>query len=116
MLDLAQRIRDLSLSKSTHRIRPTTQDDPMIRKPDISLAGALLDWEPKVELQDGLLETIEWFRRNLQRGTGPGRFRRNQPRLGDPNLSLAGGSRKPVPRTNRTLSVAGAASADATTR
>jgi UDP-glucuronate decarboxylase len=37
-------------------------DDPKKRKPDITLAKALLDWEPNVPLRDGLAKTIEYFR------------------------------------------------------
>jgi UDP-glucuronate decarboxylase len=42
------------------------QDDPKQRQPDISLAKAKLDWEPKVELEDGLKETIQYFKKLLQ--------------------------------------------------
>jgi UDP-glucuronate decarboxylase len=40
-------------------------DDPKQRKPDISLARAKLDWEPKVALEDGLVQTIAYFRKLL---------------------------------------------------
>jgi dTDP-D-glucose 4,6-dehydratase len=40
---------------------PLPQDDPRRRRPDISRAKAILGWEPKVELQDGLEATVEWF-------------------------------------------------------
>jgi UDP-glucuronate decarboxylase len=42
--------------------RPLPSDDPKRRKPDITLAKALLGWEPKVPLADGLAKTIEYFR------------------------------------------------------
>jgi UDP-glucuronate decarboxylase len=42
---------------------PLPQDDPKQRKPDISLAKAVLSWEPKVELAEGLQQTIDYFRR-----------------------------------------------------
>jgi UDP-glucuronate decarboxylase len=42
--------------------RPLPSDDPMRRKPDISLAKELLGWEPKVPLCEGLAKTIEYFR------------------------------------------------------
>jgi UDP-glucuronate decarboxylase len=44
---------------------PLPQDDPKQRKPDISLARSKLQWEPKVSLEDGLKETIAYFRKLL---------------------------------------------------
>jgi len=41
------------------------QDDPKQRQPDISLAKSKLNWEPKVNLDDGLDETIEYFRKAI---------------------------------------------------
>jgi UDP-glucuronate decarboxylase len=41
---------------------PLPSDDPMQRQPDISLARKILDWEPKVQLEEGLLKTIEYFK------------------------------------------------------
>jgi dTDP-glucose 4,6-dehydratase len=43
-----------------HIARPA--DDPQVRRPDITLARDLLDWEPRVSLRDGLARTIAWFR------------------------------------------------------
>jgi UDP-glucuronate decarboxylase len=45
--------------------KPLPADDPRQRKPDIELARKYLGWEPKVTLEDGLKETIEYFRRKL---------------------------------------------------
>ncbi len=70
MLELAETVRELTLSESPIAFVPRPQDDPMIRKPDITLAGALLGWAPQVELREGLIRTIEWFRCN-QNGPGP---------------------------------------------
>jgi len=42
-----------------------TQDDPMVRQPDISKARRLLDWQPRVSLEEGLAKTVEWFRTRL---------------------------------------------------
>ena len=43
--------------------RPLPQDDPLQRKPDITLAGEKLGWSPKIALRDGLQRTIEWFKK-----------------------------------------------------
>lgn len=61
MLELAQQIIDLTGSKSQLVFRPLPQDDPLQRKPDISLAQSELGWEPKVALQEGLKKTIAYF-------------------------------------------------------
>jgi len=65
MLELAQRVVDLSGSSSeiTFIERPT--DDPTVRQPDITLARTELGWEPTVDLDEGLKRTIEWFRSSL---------------------------------------------------
>jgi len=62
MLELAQLVLELtgSVSKIVHQ--PLPRDDPKQRRPDISLARSMLDWEPKVPLRDGLVETIAYFR------------------------------------------------------
>ena len=54
----------LELTGSTSRIvsRPALQDDPRQRRPDITLAGELLDWRPEVMRKDGLAKTVEYFR------------------------------------------------------
>jgi dTDP-glucose 4,6-dehydratase len=62
MLDLATWIRDLTDSKSEIEFIDRPVDDPAVRRPDISLAKKLLDWEPAVPVEKGLLQTIEWFR------------------------------------------------------
>ena len=61
MLELAQAVLDLTGSKSRLVFHPLPQDDPKQRKPDISLARNLLDWEPQVQLRDGLARTIAYF-------------------------------------------------------
>ena len=49
--------------------RPLPLDDPRVRQPDIGLARAKLGWEPKVQIAEGLVLTIEYFRKQLE-GTG----------------------------------------------
>jgi len=46
---------------------PLPGDDHMQRRPDISLARSELNWEPKIKLKEGLLETIEYFRGSVFR-------------------------------------------------
>lgn len=61
MLELAQLVIDLTNSKSKLVFMPLPQDDPMQRKPVIDLAKKELGWEPKVNLKEGLVKTIEYF-------------------------------------------------------
>jgi UDP-glucuronate decarboxylase len=65
ILELAEKIIALSKSKSTIIYKPLPQDDPVRRKPDISFARAALNWEPKVPLEEGLLQTIAYFKSAL---------------------------------------------------
>lgn len=52
-------------SKTSIRSLPLPPDDPLQRKPDITLAKEILGWEPKIQLEEGLSRTIEWFRNEL---------------------------------------------------
>ncbi len=61
ILELAQKVIELTGSKSKIVFEPLPSDDPMQRKPDISLAKEKLNWEPKIHLEDGLKKTIEYF-------------------------------------------------------
>lgn len=61
MLELAQQIIELTNSKSKMIFLPLPQDDPMQRKPLIDLAKKELDWEPTVQLREGLIKTISYF-------------------------------------------------------
>ena len=63
ILDFAREIIELSGSKSAIEYRPLPQDDPRVRKPDISRAQTLLGWEPKVARRDGLKSTLEYFQK-----------------------------------------------------
>jgi UDP-glucuronate decarboxylase len=65
MLQLAEKVLSLVGSKSKLVHKPLPQDDPKQRKPIIDLAKSKLGWEPKVNLDDGLKETVAYFRRTL---------------------------------------------------
>lgn len=60
--ELAENVIDLTGTKSKIVYLPLPQDDPMQRQPDISLAKKELGWEPKVQLKEGLVKTIEYFK------------------------------------------------------
>ena len=62
ILQFAQKIIELTNSKSEIVFRPLPEDDPKVRQPDITLARKLLGWEPKVGLEEGLRFTIDYFR------------------------------------------------------
>ena len=59
--ELAERVSRLTCSRAEIVCRPLPQDDPMQRRPDISLAQRLIDWRPEVSLDDGLTKTIQYF-------------------------------------------------------
>jgi UDP-glucuronate decarboxylase len=59
--ELAMEIINLTGSKSNLIYEPLPQDDPLQRQPDISLAKKELNWEPKIQLKEGLVKTIEYF-------------------------------------------------------
>ncbi|RJQ30163.1 SDR family oxidoreductase [Candidatus Parcubacteria bacterium] len=62
MLELAEKVIELTGSKSKLTFMPLPQDDPKQRQPNIELAKAKLGWEPKVNLENGLIKTIEYFK------------------------------------------------------
>ncbi|MEL7200086.1 MAG: UDP-glucuronic acid decarboxylase family protein [Pseudomonadota bacterium] len=65
MLELAEKVITLTETTSKITFKPLPQDDPRQRQPDISLAKSALDWSPTVTLEDGLKETIAYFRKRL---------------------------------------------------
>ncbi|MBI4253614.1 MAG: GDP-mannose 4,6-dehydratase, partial [Candidatus Rokubacteria bacterium] len=66
LLELAKRIIRLAGSRSEIVFRPLPEDDPKVRQPDISRARALLGWEPRVDVEEGLRLTLDWFREKLR--------------------------------------------------
>jgi UDP-glucuronate decarboxylase len=65
MRELAEKVLRLTGSKSRLVNRPLPPDDPKQRRPDITLAGTKLGWKPQVSLEDGLKETIAYFKKLL---------------------------------------------------
>ena len=63
-------VKELTGSKSEIVFQPLLQDDPVRRRPDITLAKEKLRWEPTIPLRDGLIRTIDYFRTHL--GVLPG--------------------------------------------
>jgi UDP-glucuronate decarboxylase len=68
ILEFARKIIALTGSSSKVVFKPLPADDPKQRQPDITLAKEMLDWEPKVQVDDGLMQTIEYFRSVLAAG------------------------------------------------
>src|SRR3989344_557047 len=62
MLELARKVIELTGSGSRIVFEPLPPDDPTQRQPDITLAKVKLDWAPKIELDEGLVKTIDWFK------------------------------------------------------
>jgi len=67
VLELAQKVLELTGSRSRVVHAPLPQDDPKVRRPDITRARALFGFEPQVSLEQGLEKTIDSFRRALGR-------------------------------------------------
>jgi dTDP-glucose 4,6-dehydratase len=65
VLELAELIVKITNSRSSIEFGPRPEDDPSVRRPDITLARRVLDWEPKIPLEDGLRRTAEWFAKEL---------------------------------------------------
>jgi len=63
--ELAEKIIKLTGSKSKITFEPLPTDDPAQRKPDILKAKELLKWEPKIKLEEGLVKTIDYFKKTL---------------------------------------------------
>ena len=65
IIDLAKLIVVMTGSKSKIITKPLPEDDPLQRKPDISMAKETLNWFPEIELEKGLLQTIEYFEKRI---------------------------------------------------
>jgi dTDP-glucose 4,6-dehydratase len=65
VLQFAEEIKRLTGSNAPIELKPLPEDDPKIRRPDITKARTLLGWEPHVPLDEGLTKTIDYFRRVL---------------------------------------------------
>ena len=63
----AEEIIRLTGTKSTIEYKPLPVDDPKVRQPDISRAKTVLGWEPRVDFEEGITQTIEYFRESLKR-------------------------------------------------
>ena len=59
---LAMLVKELTRATSPIEYRPLPEDDPKVRKPDIARARAMLGWEPKVPVREGLRRTIDYFK------------------------------------------------------
>jgi dTDP-glucose 4,6-dehydratase len=66
--ELAQAVIRETGSKSELRYLPLPEDDPKVRRPDISRARSLLGWEPEVPLEEGIRKTVPWFRSLVDQG------------------------------------------------
>ena len=67
ILDVATLIKEMTNSNSEITFKQLPKDDPTRRKPDITKAKKLLDWQPKTDFTDGLKKTVEWFRGELKK-------------------------------------------------
>jgi UDP-glucuronate decarboxylase len=68
MRQLAETVLELTGSKSQIEMRPLPQDDPRQRQPDIAKAKAILDWQPTIQLKEGVTRTIAYFDELLKEG------------------------------------------------
>ncbi len=62
----AEEISRITGTKSTIEYKPLPVDDPKVRQPDITRAKEILGWEPRVEFEEGIKKTIEYFKESLK--------------------------------------------------
>jgi nucleoside-diphosphate-sugar epimerase len=65
VLEIARKVQALVGAKAPIEFKPLPADDPKVRRPDITRARKLLEWEPKVSLEEGLKRTIDYFRKRI---------------------------------------------------
>lgn len=65
-IELAEHVAKIVGNKTPLRFMPLPHDNPKQRQPDISLAKKVLDWQPRVSLEDGLKETVGYFRKVIE--------------------------------------------------
>lgn len=65
IIELAEKIIKLTNSKSKIVFKPLPEDDPLQRKPDLTLAKKIINYQPKIQLEEGLIKTIEYFKEEL---------------------------------------------------
>ena len=65
VLELASKVIEMTDSSSRIQFYPLPQDDPIKRRPDITRANRLLNWQPRIKLEQGLAETIHYFEKLL---------------------------------------------------
>jgi dTDP-glucose 4,6-dehydratase len=63
ILEFAEKITELIDTGSTIEFRPLPEDDPKVRQPNISRAEEILNWQPQVPFEEGIVETIGYFRK-----------------------------------------------------
>jgi dTDP-glucose 4,6-dehydratase len=70
VLDLARLVLEVTGSDSPISFVARPQDDPHVRRPDITLARQVLDWEPRVPVREGMVRTVQWFREQAREQDG----------------------------------------------
>ncbi|MCX7647250.1 MAG: SDR family oxidoreductase [Elusimicrobiales bacterium] len=65
LLELAEKVKKVTKSRSKIIFKPLPVDDPKVRRPDITVAKKYLKWGPKITLEDGLGKTVEYFKKEL---------------------------------------------------
>ena len=73
ILQFAEKVIEITGSKSKITFKDLPEDDPKVRQPDISKAQRVLGWEPQVDLDTGLGRTLEYFRLKLGAGESAAR-------------------------------------------
>jgi dTDP-glucose 4,6-dehydratase len=70
ILEFARETITLTGSRSTIEFKPLPQDDPKVRRPDISRARQLLGWEPRIDRHEGMARTLAYFRGKVVKEKG----------------------------------------------